>query len=271
MKLPETGALLDEFPYVRVGDGPRTLLVVPGVEDAIFEGTYPPVAGWAMQAYFARYLDEHTVYVVSRPRGLPEGYTARDAAADYARLLDAELGRVDVMGISAGGMMGIELSADRPDLVERFVLVDSGYRIAEECLDDVRRLREYAVECDWAAIRAELARAMFSDVRQVVYPPLIRTVGRFVLPLPAVASDVRIAFDLVLAYDGRDRLREIDQPTLVFAGSRDPYFTEAIVTETADVVPNATLSLVEGAKHAAYHERKWTFDDRATEFLARDA
>ncbi|UPM44645.1 alpha/beta fold hydrolase [Halocatena salina] len=64
-----------------------------------------------------------------------------------------------------------------------------------------------------------------------------------------------------------DRLGLIDQPTFVFDGTRDPYFTELILRETAEEIPNATLSLAHGAKHGAFHERKWSFDAQVTIFL----
>lgn len=58
---PETDTLLGEIPYVCIGDGPRTLVVLPGVGDAIFDGDYPPFAEWVLQAYFASYRTEYTV------------------------------------------------------------------------------------------------------------------------------------------------------------------------------------------------------------------
>lgn len=45
----ETGTLLDRFPYARAGRGPRTLVVLPGVGDAMFDGRYQPGAGWVFQ------------------------------------------------------------------------------------------------------------------------------------------------------------------------------------------------------------------------------
>lgn len=68
-----TGHLLDRFPYVRAGTGERTLAVLPGFGDAMFDGTYPPGTNWLLWGYFRRFVDDYTVYVLSRPRHLPEG------------------------------------------------------------------------------------------------------------------------------------------------------------------------------------------------------
>lgn len=72
-----SGELLDRSPYVRVGDGPRTLVVIPGLDDAMFDGRYPAGSGWAFYWYFSRFVDEFTVYVVSRPRRLDRGSVSR--------------------------------------------------------------------------------------------------------------------------------------------------------------------------------------------------
>jgi pimeloyl-ACP methyl ester carboxylesterase len=112
---------------------------------------------------------------------------------------------------------------------------------------------------------------MFADWRQFAYPPLARTVGRFVMPQPAVPDDVAVSLDLILEYDGCDRPDAVDAATLVIAGDRDPYFTEPVLHETAAGIADARLSLLSGAKHAAFHERKATFDRRVTQFLAGES
>ncbi|WP_254543578.1 alpha/beta fold hydrolase [Halomarina pelagica] len=265
----ETGDLLGRFPYVRVGSESERLVVFPGVGDAMFDGDYPPPSGWALRTYFRRFVDDYAVYVVSRPRGLPAGQRIEDMAADYADALERELGPADVLGISMGGMIAQAFAADHPDLVDELVLVNTGCRVADGARDAVRRLRRYARTHDWARIRAELAVAMFTDWRAVSYPTLALTVGRFVMPRPAVASDVGVSLDAVLSFDGRDRLDDIAARTLVVGGTDDPYFPRSILEETAAEIPDATLCAFRGAKHGAFHERKPAFDSRVEAFLGQ--
>lgn len=262
----QTGTLRDEFPYVRVGDGPRTLVVLPGLSDAMFSGRFPSAAGPALATYFYRYLDEYTVYLISRPRGLPEGYTIGESADNYARAL-RELAPVDALGISMGGLIGQQLCVRHPELVDRLVLANSGCRLSDAGREPVGRMLRHARERDWFSIRAELARGSYSDLRSVTYPPFIHTIGRFVLPRPADPDDVRLSLEAILDYDGRAELADVEHPTLVIGGSRDPYFTADVLRETADGVPDARLVLIRGAKHGAFHERKLTFDRKTTAFL----
>ena len=262
-----SGEFLDRFPYARVGDGPETLVVVPGIDDAMFSGRYPLPVCAALYWYFSGYVDDYTVYLVSRPRHLPEGCDIDDMADGYAEVLAEELGPANVLGISMGGMIAQSLVARHPDLVERVVLANTGARIADT--DVIDRFREYADARDWASIRAGLAAAMFSDWRQAAYPPLAVTVGRAVAPRPADPGDVHVSLEAIRAFDGRDLLGDVRTPALVFGGTADPYFPEETLRSTADAIPEADLTLVHGGKHAAFHEQKPAFDSRVRSFLER--
>ena len=85
----DTGTLPGGHPYASVGSGSRALVVLPGFGDAMFSGRYPPFSGWALAPYFARYLDDYTIYVLSRPRGLLAGYDEDDAVASNESALEA--------------------------------------------------------------------------------------------------------------------------------------------------------------------------------------
>lgn len=108
---------------------------------------------------------------------------------------------------------------------------------------------------------------MFSDARRLAYPLTVLTVGRFLQPRPADQSDVPRSLELILAYDGRDTIAALEHPTLVFGGTADPYFTEPVQRKTAAALPDGQLTLIEGAKHGAFHERKPAFDRAVMDFL----
>jgi SAM-dependent methyltransferase len=95
----ETGVLLGEFPYIRLGNGPHNLLVIPGTQvDNVDPGFIVETTYRAAYANFAR---DHTLYLVNRKRDLPATYTSEDMAADYVRVLH-HIGPARVMGLSAG-------------------------------------------------------------------------------------------------------------------------------------------------------------------------
>lgn len=108
----------------------------------MFPGRYTVGMGWVAYSYFARFVDDYSVYVISRPRSLSHGATIADMADGYADVISAELGQADVVGVSMGGQIGLELAIRHPDLVDQLVLADSGVRIAD--LDAVGRFERYA-------------------------------------------------------------------------------------------------------------------------------
>ncbi|WP_252490337.1 alpha/beta fold hydrolase [Natronococcus zhouii] len=192
--------------------------------------------------------------------------------ATHARALEAigdSSDAVDVIGISMGGLIGQALARERPELVDRLVLANSACRLDEDARPTLRQFERYARGHDWASIRSELAAAMFSDGRAVGYPLALRTAGRVFQPRPADPADVWRSLEFILEFDGCDELAAIDQPTLVFGGERDPFFTASLARKTVAELPNGELELVPGAKHGAFHERKWRFDSRVRSFLER--
>ena len=77
-----------EMDYIRFGTGDRNLIMLPGLGDGLqtVKGTALPMA--VMYREFAK---DFTVYMFSRIRSLPAGYTTRDMARDQAEAM-AQLG-----------------------------------------------------------------------------------------------------------------------------------------------------------------------------------
>src|SRR5215203_2225929 len=129
-KKQATGTFLREFPYVRLGNGPQNLVVLPGIT----LNNEPPnrLAAWTYRLGFGRFAKDRTVYVINRKRGMPQGYTTQDMAADYTRVLEGELGPSRVMGFSTGGAIAQYVALDHPELVGNLILIVSASRLSEE-------------------------------------------------------------------------------------------------------------------------------------------
>jgi pimeloyl-ACP methyl ester carboxylesterase len=122
------------LPYAVAGSGPP-LVVLPGLSRHIEirnARAYWPLASVARR----------TVYVVGRPRALNRGITMSDLAARHAIALREYFGGpVDVMGVSTGGAIALQLALDHPHAVNRLMVVAAASWLGQA---GRIKLREYA-------------------------------------------------------------------------------------------------------------------------------
>jgi len=199
-----------------------------------------------------RFLDQaYTTYVVVRKPGLPQGYSMRDMADDYAAMISEEFGEgVDVMGSSTGGSIAQHFAADHPDLVRRLVIHSSAYTLGDcgkEAQMDVARL---ARQRKWREANAVLMELLVPRGR---FSGPVVWLGSLMMSFaaPKDPSDLVVTLEAEDKHDFRDRLAEIKAPTLVIAGDRDPFYAEKLFRDTAADIPCARLILYAGMGHPA--------------------
>jgi pimeloyl-ACP methyl ester carboxylesterase len=248
---PAAGYFRCGLPYNRIGDGPRTALVLQGL---LPENR--PQPSWSVRMY--RFLGrEYTVYVVLRRPGLPQGYTLADMAADYAALVRDELGGgpVDVIGVSTGGSIAMHLAADHPDVVRRLVIHSSAHALSPSARRLQLLVRDFALQGRWVDVWRLFVGAVFPRrgvvglVRRPVVELSAQLLGR--LNAPADPSDLAVTVLAEDAHAFRDRLGEIAASTLVIAGEEDPFYTTTLFRETAAGIPHARLVLFPRVGHPA--------------------
>jgi pimeloyl-ACP methyl ester carboxylesterase len=232
--------------HVRFGNGPHTLVVLPGM--ALDNGQPGRLTAAAYAQSFRPLARRHTVHIVRRRPGLAPGTTTRDLADRYAETLRAEIGPARIMGLSTGGLIAQELAVVAPELVERLVLVVTGARIAPAGRELCERWRSLAVAGRWGALRGELAAvAVDGSLAQRLARLLGRLSGR--APAGTDGDDFLATVDAVLAHDATATLAGVKAPTLVIGGAVDPFFPAALLRETAAAVPDARLRVYEDSGH----------------------
>ncbi len=258
---------LGRFPYHRVGDGDRRLVVFPGLSDALSSRDPSRLtAEWLARRAFADLTDVFDVWVVSRPRGMPTDYTTRDMAGEYASLLD-RTGPASVLGLSMGGLVAQHLAADYPDLVNELVLGVSGHRLGDEGRRAVRRWRDWAEEGEWLELALDATAVTYSGHRRLLYPPLLRAADGLGALEPEKPADAVTSCRACLDHDAEAELADVDAPTLVLGGAEDRLFPESVLRKTARGVPDAKLGLLGGVGHGAPEERRRAFLRAVRSFL----
>ncbi|MCZ7526627.1 MAG: alpha/beta hydrolase [Acidimicrobiia bacterium] len=187
-------------------------------------------------------------------------------ALDAAALLDhLGLGPAAVVGASLGGMVAQQLAVDRPDLVERLVLVGTGPRIGPrlrlmgEVLGRVTELGDPALLFDLNTVLAtgELHLAAhageIAGARRELEERGRAWFGRALATPPA--------------WDGVE-LERVEVPTLVVAGDEDAEMPLRYARELAHRLPGARLLVLEGAGHKCFLEQPDAFARAVGAFLA---
>jgi pimeloyl-ACP methyl ester carboxylesterase len=262
----ETGTFLGEFPYVRFGSGPENMVILPGIT----LDNEPPnrFAAWTYRLGFGRFAREYTLCVINRRRGMPPGYSTRDMARDYARVIESELGTSHLIGFSTGGSIAQYVALDHPGALQSLVLVVSACRLSEEGRKMCQRWQALAREGRWRELRADMASAtVSSDTNKRLARAFVRVFGRLVFKVPSDPQDFLITLEADLNHDTTGRLGEISTPSLIIGGSEDPFFSEGLLRETAEEIPYGTLRLYEGVGHGVPKERKRRYEEDTLAFL----
>lgn len=255
----ESGHFESGLPFNRFGAGPTGVVVFQGMQ---FENK--PVSGLTLRYLRNLYRQleaDYTIHLVTRRPGLPEGFSLREMANDYAAMVRAEFnGPVNVVGLSAGGLIAQHFAAEHPGLVRRLVLHSTAHNVSDETKEFHARVSDLVRKNRWWAAYAEVFAfgmprrgAMRSSARAVGW--LTAPLGRMLLGKPTDPSDMLVTYAALNEHDFRDRLAEIKAPTLVVAGDRDPFFPPEAVRETAEAIPTARLVLYEGVGHPASGKR----------------
>ena len=158
---------------------------------------------------------------------------------------------IDLLGYSLGARVALHAVLDHPGAVRRLILIGGTPGIEDPEVRAARRRRDEAMA---DALEAEGDVERFLD-RWVAAPMF------WGLRDPGLAERRRntaagLASSLRLAGTGAqrplwERLRALDAPTLLLAGADDIRFA-AVAARMARAMPNAVVSLVPGAGHAAH-------------------
>ncbi len=199
----------------------------------------------------------------------PGPYSIPLLTADVARFLDAlELAQVHLAGVSMGGMVGLQLAADRPGAVRSLVAVNTMPEVF------VRTLRHrWMLWQRLAIVRLFGMRAWARFLAPRFFPGAEHAELRQAFVERWSAADRHgflAALNGFIGWSVTDRLGEIEAPTLVVAAEHD-YTSVESKREWVARMPRAELVIVPDSRHALPAERPEELNRLMEEFLHRFA
>lgn len=263
----ETGVFLGRIPYARVGGRGQPVLVLGGGQAFVQRQTPERVDRDARRIAAVLPRDRAFVLLGYDPAPGP-GHSLATIAADVAAVI-AELGPpVQLVGVSYGGLVALEVAAGQPALVSDLVLLVSAHRFSAEGRRRVRRQVDCAERGDLAGLGTDFVGLFRRPLLNWLLRLRLHTRrGRSVEGLndpQVIARGLRAVLD---SPTDERRLRRITARTLIVAGTRDQIFG-AECELTAALVPDASLALFPGETHMLPIERRKAVAAKVREFLA---
>ena len=202
-------------------------------------------------------------------RTLIEPHSMEAMAVDMVTVLDAtDTIRAHVIGHAAGGLAGLQLALDRPERVDRLVVVNSWSR-PDPHIARCFAARTRLLEAFGPAAYVE-AQALF------LYPPdwISRNDARLQAEAPhhiaafPTAAVMLARIDALLAFDIDADLPDITCPVLVSASADDMLVPPLCARRLAERLPNATLDIVPWGGHAFTQTASDAFNAKLVAWLA---
>lgn len=248
------------------GSGPPVLLITGlGASLDLAQPFEQALAGHRFQviSFDAPGVGQSTGY--ARPRRMP------GVARTVERLLDT-LGydRVDVLGVSLGGVIAQQLAHQAPRRIRRLVLAATGPGLggvpgSPRVLLALATPRRYH-QPDY--YRRIAGRVYGGTARHDPDALLHGSLSRFVEP-PSLPGYLGQLF-AITGWTSIPWLRSLRQPTLVLAGDDDPIVPLVNGRILAGCIPGAQLSIVHGGGHLFLLERPAELASRVADFLAAE-
>jgi 2-hydroxy-6-oxonona-2,4-dienedioate hydrolase len=271
-----------------IGRTPHTLrrLEIDGVATRVFEAGdpgAPPLVllhgtGGHLEAFvynLGALAEGHRVVAYDLPAhgwsSAPErSYEIAGYARHFEALLDElAIERASVVGQSLGGWVALHAARERPERVERLVLVGPGgttfdpdvmARIRDDSRDAVRRPTQDSVRRRVRLLMPDPPEELVRSRLAIYAQPGAEAAMEHVLCL----QDPEVRRRNLLS---DDQLRAVTQPALLVAGETDRVVPVEAVERMDELLPNSELAVMAGCGHWPQFERPDEFNELATAFL----
>ena len=250
--------------YVDVGAGPETIVFLHGLG-----GDY---SNWQPQ------LDEFSNDFRCLAWTLP-GYGSSPAIDELtwsnlsdllARVLDdAKVDRAHVVGLSMGGYIAQQFSADHPARVDRLVLAATSAHFGRGSAEFAEKfLAQRLKPLDEGATPATLAPKVVPTL--LSHGATDATIANCVTSMSQISPDAyRAALHCLVTWNFTDRLHQIEAPTLCLAGAADRTAPEAALAALADGLAYGEVAVIDDCQHLMNLDRPEKFNQLVRDFLRK--
>ncbi len=261
---PDAAVATPELNWVRTG--PRGSSPVVLIHPVGFDLTY-----WGDQIEALRSTHDVVAFDLpghGRSAGGPADVTFGRLAAAVAGLVgQLGAGPAHVVGVSVGGMVAQTVALSYPHRVRSLTLAATASTFSDAGRAVLRARAEAIRTGGMAAVVRPFLDRWFTPETIAGRPDLMDRITKTLLgDDPAVQTAM---WTMIAGLDLADRLGEVDRPTLVLVGDRDPSTPPAMSVALAERVRGARLIVLPGASHMVHLEQPDAVNAEVSAFLSR--
>lgn len=204
----------------------------------------------AIISAYSYLAEDYDVYLFERIRILPEKYDITDMAEDTLRAVKAiGLKEINVMGVSMGGMIALQMAILDPETVKSIMLCSTAARVYDPTV--LENWKMLAEERNLPELMQAFGEDVYSPSFFEQYKDIILASGD-----GATEQDYMnfiISLKGILSFDCYDRLKDIKCPALVIGASEDKILSKWGSIELATGLQCDSF-IYEGYGHGVYDE-----------------
>ena len=202
------------------------------------------------------------------PGALPTNYCIANMAAEVATLLDTlHVAKTHFIGHALGGLIGLQLAADRPELIDRLVLVNAWARTHPHTLRCFAARKSLLLNTGPAAyVQAQPLFLYPADWLSDRQDWLAEQDAAALAHFPPTETVLR-RIEAIEAFDLTAQIPAIAASTLVIATRDDVLVPSTCSTALAHQLPRARLERLEHGGHACNVTNPESFNAIVTAFL----
>ena len=250
--------------YISFGKGEKKLIMIPGLGEGLtsFKGLATPFS--IMYKMFAK---EYKVYIFSRRKLIPEGFSTKDMAEDLSRAMELlEIDKAHIIGVSQGGMIAQHLAINYPEKIDKLVLVVTTARknkIMQNCID---KWIEMAKNKEFEKIMLDTAEKSYVGK----YLEKSKKVSEAMGPLGKNATYDRFIIQAKACemHNTYDELNKIKAQALIIGAGQDKVLGIEGSLELAEKIKLSELYIYDEYSHGVYEQAK-DFNKRVFEYLKK--
>jgi pimeloyl-ACP methyl ester carboxylesterase len=257
MVIYQQGFYEKNIPFLKGGHGNKNIVLLSGGGNSL----------WSIHnnaKSFMKMLDGflpkgYQYYVLGYQKKIPKKYNMQKIANDMSFIIDKHIGKSVLIGSSYGGIIGMYVSANYPDLVDKLILNVSAHSLSKNGINIIKKAIRLAKSNNVKEIYKETILFFRSDLRRYLAKAWFALNKKNIIAGAGSKETFINALEALLhysQYDDKQFIKKIKTDTLIFGGDKDQFFSKETFKETAQHIPNAKLKLFPNEAHYLTYERK---------------